>query len=57
MEWWPAIRHSALAERDSKRQVLAKTRIHYQTLEKILAYNEPPGLNEYQLVHISTCPL
>ena len=43
MEWWAAIRHRVLVDGVSKRQVLAETGIHWQTLEKILAYSEPPG--------------
>lgn len=43
MEWWAAIRYKVLVEGVSKRQVLAETGIHWQTLEKILTYSEPPG--------------
>ena len=43
MEMWTEIRKQVLTQGVSKRQVLADTGIHWKTLEKILAYSEPPG--------------
>ena len=43
MEWWATIRHKVKVEGVSKRKVLAETGIHWQTLEKVLEYSEPPG--------------
>lgn len=40
---WTEIRKQVLTQGVSKRQVLADTGIHWQTLEKILSHSEPPG--------------
>ena len=43
MEQWAQLRRRVLVEGVSKRQVLAETGMHWQTLEKILTHPEPPG--------------
>ena len=43
MEEWLAIRRRVLVEGVSKREILRETGLHWQTLEKILAYSSPPG--------------
>jgi transposase len=43
MPWWTELRRRVLVEGVSKRQILAETGIHWQTLEKILTHPEPPG--------------
>ena len=43
MEWWVEIRRRVLVEGTSKRQILRETGLHWTTLEKILAFSEPPG--------------
>jgi len=43
MDEWMTIRRRVLVEGVSKRQVLRETGMHWSTLEKILAHNEPAG--------------
>lgn len=43
MEEWTEIRRRVLMEGASKRSVMRATGIHHETLEKVLAYSEPPG--------------
>lgn len=46
MEDWTKIRQQILVEGVSKRQVLRETRMHWKTLEKVLAHSEPPGYRQ-----------
>ena len=43
MDDWVTIRRRVLVEGVSKRQILRETGMHWTTLEKMLAYSEPPG--------------
>jgi transposase len=43
MEWWTRIRLEVLRGERSKREVLRREGIHWETLRKILEYSEPPG--------------
>ena len=43
MEWWKSIRLEVLRGETSKREVLRREGIHWETLKKILSYSEPPG--------------
>ncbi|MBI9018433.1 MAG: IS21 family transposase [Phycisphaerae bacterium] len=43
MEQWTKIRRRVLVDGDSKRQIIRETGMHWQTLEKILNYSQPPG--------------
>ncbi len=43
MEWWAKIRLEILREESSKREVLRREGIGWDTLKKILRYPEPPG--------------
>jgi hypothetical protein len=43
MDWWTKIRLEVLREETSKREVLRREGIHWETLKKILEYSEPPG--------------
>ena len=43
MEWWTRIRLEVLRGERSKREVLRREGIHWETLRKILAHSEPPG--------------
>lgn len=43
MEWWKRIRLEVLRGETSKREVLRREGIHWETLKKILSYTEPPG--------------
>ena len=43
MRWWTKIRLEVLRGETSKREILRREGIHWQTLKKILAYSEPPG--------------
>ena len=43
MRWWTKIRLEVLRGETSKREVLRREGIHWETLKKILAYPEPPG--------------
>jgi transposase len=52
MEQWAEIRRRVLAEGVSKRQILRETGMHWETLEKILEYPEPPG---YRLTEVRRC--
>ncbi|NQU44432.1 transposase [bacterium] len=46
MEQWAEIRRRVLVEGVTKRQILRETGMHWQTLEKILRYGEPPGYRQ-----------
>jgi transposase len=43
MEWWTRIRLEVLRGERSKREVLRREAIHWETLKKILRHSEPPG--------------
>ncbi|QDU20964.1 hypothetical protein [Urbifossiella limnaea] len=43
MEIWVEIRRRVLTGEISKRQACVEYEIHWQTLKKILAHEEPPG--------------
>jgi transposase len=43
MEWWTKIRLEVLRGERSKREVLRREGIHWETLRKILEHSEPPG--------------
>ncbi len=43
MEWWTKIRLEMLRKESSKREVLLREGISWETLKKILKYSEPPG--------------
>jgi len=43
MEWWTKIRLEVLRGESSKRAILRRENIHWETLKKILKYPEPPG--------------
>ncbi len=42
MDWWTKIRLEVLRGETSKRELLRREGIHWETLKKILAYSEPP---------------
>ena len=43
MDWWRKIRLEVLREESSKREVLRRERMGWDTLKKILKHPEPPG--------------
>jgi transposase len=43
MDWWTKIRLEVLRGERSKREILRREGIHWETLKKILEYSEPPG--------------
>ena len=43
MDWWTNIRLEVLREEGSKREILRREGIHWETLKKILEHSEPPG--------------
>ena len=43
MHWWTKIRLEVLRGDTSKREILRREQIHWETLKKILQYPEPPG--------------
>jgi transposase len=43
MQWWTTIRLEVLRGETSKREILRREGIHWETLKKILAHPEPPG--------------
>ena len=43
MEWWTKIRLEVLRGERSKREVLRREGIHWETLKKILEHSDPPG--------------
>ena len=43
MEWWTRIRLEVSRERVSKREILRREKIGWDTLKKILKHSEPPG--------------
>ena len=43
MDWWTNIRLEVLRGETSKREILRREGIHWETLKKILAYSERPG--------------
>ena len=43
MNWWTKIRLEVLRGETSKRQILRREGIHWDTLKKILENSEPPG--------------
>jgi len=48
MKWWTEIRLEVLRGETSKREILRREGIHFETLKKILAYSEPPGYRTEQ---------
>jgi transposase len=48
MDWWTKIRLEVLRGEVSKREVLRREGIHWETLKKILAHSEPPGYQTKQ---------
>ncbi len=48
MKWWTKIRLEVLREESSKREILRREGIHWETLKKITTHSEPPG---YRLQH------
>jgi transposase len=49
MEWWTKIRLEVLRGEKSKREILRREGIHWETLKKILEYSEPPGYRRRNL--------
>jgi len=43
MDWWTRIRLEVLRGKASKREVLRREGIHWETLKKVLTHSEPPG--------------
>ena len=43
MDWWTRIRLEVLRGESSKREILRREGIHWETLKKILKHSEPPG--------------
>ena len=43
MEWWTKIRLDVLRGESSKREILRREGVHWETLKKILKHPEPPG--------------
>jgi hypothetical protein len=43
MEWWTRIHLEVLREEVSKREIIRREGISWDTLKKILAHPEPPG--------------
>jgi len=43
MHWWTKIRLEVLRGESSKREILRREQIHWETLKKILQHPEPPG--------------
>ena len=43
MDWWTEIRLEVLRGERSKREILRREGIHWETLKKILEHSEPPG--------------
>ena len=43
MQWWTNIRLEVLRGETSKREILRREGIHWETLKKILSHPEPPG--------------
>jgi transposase len=43
MDWWTRIRLEVLRGESSKREILRREGIHWETLKKILEHSEPPG--------------
>jgi transposase len=48
MDWWTKIRLEVLRGERSKREILRREGIHWETLTKILEHSEPPG---YRMKH------
>ena len=43
MEQWARVRRKVLVDGRSKRSVMSKGGLHWETLQKMLAYSRPPG--------------
>ena len=43
MEQWARVRRKLLVDGRSKRSVMSKEGLHWETLQKMLAYSRPPG--------------
>jgi len=48
MDWWTKIRLEVLRGKTSKREILRREGIHWETLKKILENSEPPGYRREQ---------
>jgi transposase len=48
MDWWTKIRLEVLRGERSKREILRREGIHWETLKKILEHSEPPGYRKNQ---------
>ena len=51
MKMWTEIRRLVLTEKKSKRAICQEYGIHWKTLEKILAHEEPPGYRQKERRH------
>jgi transposase len=49
MNWWTKIRLEVLRGETSKREILRREGIHWETLKKILEHSEPPGYRTEKL--------
>ena len=43
MKQWTRVRQKVLRDKQSKRSVMREEGLHWETLEKMLAYSRPPG--------------
>lgn len=48
MDWWTKIRLEVLRGETSKREILRREGIHWETLKKVLKHPEPPGYRRRQ---------
>jgi transposase len=46
MEQWSEIRRRVLVDKESRRQILRETGMHWRTLRKILQHSQPPGYQQ-----------
>ena len=46
MEEWSEIRRRVLVDKESRRQILRETGMHWRTLRKILQHSQPPGYQQ-----------
>ena len=50
MEQWARVRRKVLMEGRSKRSVMKEEKLHWDTLQKMLAYSRPPGYRRVKKV-------
>ena len=50
MEQWARVRRKVLIEKRSKRSVMAEEKLHWDTLQKMLAHSRPPGYRRVKKV-------